>query len=246
MVQTCTQAKDRGIKLPEVHGINKGVDPDLKPEWIVRKAQKLIEQSRLEQDRESPSGDTPTQEETQDIGKSNIRKQLVQKQKDGVNIPQVHQNANRSLECDKGTIPKHFDRPWIKEPQVPFYPDSIVKPPPRPPDNKIQDEGQINLDLDIEINKDFEENSPYQEGIVSEIYQRLHKSRMVEPPELADVTNINQIIQKYLPKQTDIDKILKIIQRKVFKGTHLPVTVKEIQAGYLNSPYFKDLYFYLT
>ena len=27
---------------------------------------------------------------------------------------------------------------------------------------------------------------------------------------------------------------------------HLPVTVKEIQAGYLVSPYFKDLYLYLA
>ena len=26
------------------------------------------------------------------------------------------------------------------------------------------------------------------------------------------------------------------------KGTHLPVTVKELQTGYLSSPYFKDLY----
>ena len=30
------------------------------------------------------------------------------------------------------------------------------------------------------------------------------------------------------------------------KGTHLPLTIKEIQAGYLNSPYFKDLYMYLS
>ena len=37
------KSKDKGIKLPEVHGVDKGVDPDLKPEWIVRKAQKLIE-----------------------------------------------------------------------------------------------------------------------------------------------------------------------------------------------------------
>ena len=49
-----------------------------------------------------------------------------------------------------------------------------------------------------------------------------------------------------MTKQTDIDKILKIIQRKVLKGNHLPVTIKEIQEGYLNSPYFKDLYLYLT
>ena len=68
----------------------------------------------------------------------------------------------------------------------------------------------------------------------------------MEPPELANLTNTNNIIQKYLPKQTDIDRILTIIQRNILKGTHLPMTMKEIQVGYLCSPYFKDLYLYLT
>ena len=49
-----------------------------------------------------------------------------------------------------------------------------------------------------------------------------------------------------MPKQTDIDKILDVIQRKVLKGTHLPAEIKEIQAGYTYSPYFKDLYLYLS
>ena len=49
-----------------------------------------------------------------------------------------------------------------------------------------------------------------------------------------------------MPKQADIDKILKVIQRKVLKGMHLSVTVKEIQAGYLSSSYFKDIYLYLA
>ena len=49
-----------------------------------------------------------------------------------------------------------------------------------------------------------------------------------------------------MPKQADIDKILKVIQRKVLKGMHLSVTVKEIQAGYLNSSYLKDIYLYLA
>ena len=44
----------------------------------------------------------------------------------------------------------------------------------------------------------------------------------------------------------DIDKILDIIKRKVLKGTHLPLTIKEIQAGYLSKPYFKDLYLFLS
>ena len=55
-----------------------------------------------------------------------------------------------------------------------------------------------------------------------------------------------KLVQKYLPKLTDIDKILDVIKRKVLKGTHLPTTIKEIQAGYLTSPYFKDLYLYLA
>ena len=92
----------------------------------------------------------------------------------------------------------------------------------------------------------MKKTSPYQEGVISEIYQRPDKSQLVEPPELTDLVDTDKIAQKYLPKQTDIDKILKVIQRKVLKGTHLPVTIKEIQAGYLNSPYFKDLYLYLS
>ena len=30
------------------------------------------------------------------------------------------------------------------------------------------------------------------------------------------------------------------------KGTHLPVMIKDIQAGYLISSYFKDIYLYLA
>ena len=44
----------------------------------------------------------------------------------------------------------------------------------------------------------------------------------------------------------DIDRILQIFQRKLLRGTHLPIEIKEIQAGYLNSPYFKEIYQYLS
>ena len=64
--------------------------------------------------------------------------------------------------------------------------------------------------------------------------------------DLNNLINTGNLIQNFLPKQADIDKILKVIQRKVLKGTHLPVEIKEIQAGYLNSPCFKDIYLYLT
>ena len=81
---------------------------------------------------------------------------------------------------------------------------------------------------------------------MSETFQRPDKSFFQEPKELGDIINKENLIHKHLPKQTDIDKILKIIQRKVLKGTHLLVKIKEIQAGYVHSPYFKDLYLYLS
>ena len=90
------------------------------------------------------------------------------------------------------------------------------------------------------------ENSPFQENIISEIYERPDKSYFQEPIELKDIINTRNIVQKFLPKQMDKDKILEIKKKKVLKGTHLPLTVKEIQVGYLNSLYFKDIYLYLA
>ena len=123
-------------------------------------------------------------------------------------------------------------------PDVPLHLDPLHKPSsPCQNTNKINQNPNINLD--------FEENSPFQEGIISETIQRLDKSFFQNPKELEDFIDKGNLIHRFLPKQTDIDKILQIIQRKVLKGTHLPVEVKEIQAGYLHSPYFKDIYQYL-
>ena len=79
-----------------------------------------------------------------------------------------------------------------------------------------------------------------------EIYERPNTSYVQEPQELKDLIDTTKLIQKFLPKQAYIDKILDIIKRKVLKEPHLPLVIKEIQAGYLSSPYFKDLYLFLS
>ena len=99
---------------------------------------------------------------------------------------------------------------------------------------------------DTGINLDIEENSPFQEGVISETIQRPDKMYFQNPKRLEDIIDTGNLIHKFLPRQMDIDKILHIIQRKVLKGTHLPVEIKEIQAGYLHSPYFKEIYQYLS
>ena len=123
------------------------------------------------------------------------------------------------------------------------YPDSNARPPPKPPELKDKITGQ---DIDANPNVDFEENSPHQEGIISETYVSLDQYYFKKPQELIDLVDTSKLGQKHLPKQMDIDKILDIIKRKVLKGIHLPLTIKEIQAGYLNSLYFKDIYKFLA
>ena len=129
--------------------------------------------------------------------------------------------------------------PKIQHRPTPSYHNPYARPPPKPPDiSDTLDNWKDLLDNDLDRKVEIEENLPFQEGIILEIYESLDNSYVQEPQELKDLRDTTKIIQKYLPKQTDIDKILDIIKRKVLKGTHLPLMVKEIQAGYLTSPYF--------
>ena len=134
-------------------------------------------------------------------------------------------------------------KPTSEIPRSKVLPPYLIpqsRPPPKPPD-------QLTKRQDIDDSKtDIEENLPFQENIISKIYERPDKSYFQELVELKDLVNTKNIIQWFLPKQMDIDKILEIIRKKVLKGTHLPLTIKEIQAGYLNSLYFKDIYLYLA
>ena len=60
--------------------------------------------------------------------------------------------------------------PRIENRPIPFYPDPTLRQPPRPPNLKETRRDLLDLDMDRNIN--FEENSPYQDGIISETYER--------------------------------------------------------------------------
>ena len=51
------------------------------------------------------------------------------------------------------------------------------------------------------MNVDFEENSPHQEGIISEVHQRPDKYYFQEPTELQGQGDTGKIVQMFLPKQ---------------------------------------------
>ena len=68
-------------------------------------------------------------------------------------------------------MPEHTVRPKMNKEPIPIYLDPLMKPLSRLPDIKTQDDRKVNLDLVLDINKDFEENSPYQEGIISKMFK---------------------------------------------------------------------------
>ena len=75
---------------------------------------------------------------------------------------------------DEGMI---HTRPLI--PYVPFHPGPTYRPPPKPirsniPGSKESSHSPENTSSDT--NLDFEENSSFQEGVISESYQRPDKS----------------------------------------------------------------------
>ena len=55
-----------------------------------------------------------------------------------------------------------------------------LRPPPKPPDNLSKRQEVESLKIEIE------ENSPFQESIISKIYERPDKSYFQEPIELKD------------------------------------------------------------
>ena len=124
-------------------------------------------------------------------------------------------------------VTQQYDPTRLGVRQTPAYSHPTSRPPPRLPD--LVDDGKTSwTDVGTGPYLDFEENSPHQEGIITEMYESPDQSYMKEPQNLADLVNTSNLVQKYLPKQIDIDKILNIIKRKVLKSMHLPLTIKEI------------------
>ena len=149
------------------------------------------------------------------------------------------------IHSQNAVVTQQYDptRPEVRK--VPAYSHPTIRLPPKPPDI-VNNNKSSKMDIGTDPNLDFEENSPHQEGIIMEMYESPDESFIKEPQNLVDIINTSDLVQKYLPKQVDIDKILDVIKRKVLKGTHLTLTIKEIQAGYLTSLFFKDLYRYLA
>ena len=197
MVQTRSQNKAKGIKVPVLHSAMKPLIPHKIPE-------KQPVKTKRREAKPIIIDDTPNEIDL------DTKPELDTELQDAA-VTQTQ-------------FPYDPTRPGIR--QTPSYIHPITRPPQRPPD-LIDNRRDSRPESVTNPNLDFEENSPHEEGNISEMYVSPDQSYIEELQELVDLVDTSKLVQKYLPKQTDIDKILDVIKRKVLKGTYLPLTIKE-------------------
>ena len=193
LIQMHSQAKTSGTTLLEVHGIRKELNPNLRPEKQHAMPKKgMTERPCIGQGRAGlrrKYADCTDQPFICD--KKNFRE--IQNSKEEKQITCSIQNTmhDRGINNDKSFSP-----------DVLLHPNPLRIPLPR----------QQNLDKlfptnkDSGINLDIEENSPFQEGVISETITETGQNVFSKSKRLEDIIDMGNLIHKFLPKQTDIDK----------------------------------------
>ena len=314
MIMTRGAAKQTGARVPEVHGANKPLDPDLKPE----KDKGLQKQVLTQPAKVKPNGPvavatgpapptpylprampqinlpvkvmpatpltppripvqippripmTPVQIRPTNlplstpatvprtrprqpifmapIKRENVpytpRKQLFTPQQKIVQSPVQTHDLSR-VKKEPIDIPR-FDlepdpsdqKPSIPAPQTPYIHPTYQSPQQPEPQVTVHDlKGDPWLDPKAE--------PPLEESAVDAQFRHPMQEDFIIPPTLAEATKNKTLLAKDLPKQTDIDRLMKVLNRKILAQSRFPEPLKDLEASYIHSGFFKDIYEYI-
>ena len=170
MVQTRLQMKASGVQLPEVHGSRKRLDPHKIPE---KQPQLII---GLDVERKPRLGQ----------GRAGVRRKALPP-----SYPRSGTSKSKPIIISNGAEPI-MPNPILEIPRSEMLPP-YLGPQSRPP---LKPSDQLPKRQEVDSSKiEIEENSPFQENIISEVYERPDKSYFQEPIELKDLIDTNNIIQ---------------------------------------------------
>ena len=265
-ILTRSKARDQNLDMPPVHGPIRGHDPGLKPEHQHRSTKPLV---GIQQ--KSYSNMSPAQRLRHKLIQRSIKTLQRAALKRQQTIPQTNRLPNIPLPraVPRRILPSRpIPLPAPGHPQLPtdfLQPDPVnhdnippqSDPPPRPrpvesppirptsgpPIRPSQPAGPHQIVAPPQVD-------PYESGLelpftdesVIPTFRTPSAYDFALPPLLGDQIYDPTLYHKYLPKQADIDKILTQIGRKYLKQMHLPCSIRDMQAAYLSSPHFKDIY----
>ena len=170
LIQTCSQAKMSGTKLLEVHGVQKGLDPNLRPEkqhTIPKqgKSERLqMGQERAGSKRKKSDPINQTINQPSDVTQEIPGRTKIVTGKTN-NTHSTNSTSDRLI--NNNLLCQMFHSSWI------CFLELL--------NNKLLNKMPKKLTLILILILIFEENSPFQEGIMSETFQRLDKSFFQKP-----------------------------------------------------------------
>ena len=176
MIQTRSQMKVSGMQLPEVHGSRKVLDPHKIPE---KQPQPIV---GLDIDRKPRLGQ----------GRVGVRRKIKTPPSQYTGPGSSESTPiiiNSKAVSAAGSIQP---KPMLEIPRGEVHAPYIIpqnRPPPKPPDPLIKKQDATDTKMDIE------ENLPFQENIISKIYERPDKSYFQEQIKLKDLVDTKNIIQ---------------------------------------------------
>ena len=293
MVATRSSTSAAGIKLPPVHGAQKGVDPDLKPESQA-KSRKVLLKPTIQSPAKSPiqtpvsvrtpvprlrtpsivrtprtipgsllntpvrttspwvaqtpprPKDVPLNTPVQTLvsNQSNLSpaqvasRKLIQKSVRMLNTPKLNAPDKLATSAPKPVTPFPL-RDQSLSTETSHIEIPLAKPP-GPPAAKLPPQQTL-----MPQNNPFDINSeiiPFQEQEVEAVFKTPELDDFLLPPVLGDQITDATLMHRHLPRQTDVDRIMEQINRKYLTKLWLPCSIRDMQAAYLNSPHFTDIY----
>ena len=227
-VATRASVKASGETVPEVHGVDKELDPHVMPE------QQYVSKEN------TPKGARPKVFRTPDRESAHTE----ESERNSVRIPKLTDTAKTAKDS-----PKTYVKIPHKSPKVRLIqPRTFRAKTPQKGDSNGESIDESDVDLTVTKRRhilDIDADTGEGQEILDPEIKIPEESDFYEPEPLEQVVDVKKQWYKFLPKQGDVDKILTQINHKILRDTKLPLTLKDLKAAYLTSPHFKDVYLHL-
>ena len=238
-VMTRVQRAAAGIAAPPpVHGANKGVDPNLKPEkqaaGSTQRSQAPIQSTTRQVNDITSSSSTPMLTSPGPDPAGNPRNRS---QSNVSSAPLINQNLVQGTRIpDPVNIPALTSRSDMPMAQLGPMPLMNV------PSQQI-----VRSEKDLEPTPEIDPNleTPLHEAQIEAMFRAPEPEDFILPPALSEHAKGKTMVAQNLPKQSDIDKLMKQLNRKILTQTRFPSSLKYLEPAYCNSAAFKDIYQFL-
>ena len=228
-IGTRASAKVAGEVAPKVHGADKLLNPNLKPEHQGRRTNTTGSQHKIPLRAVQNASSTPTPQTAHTSRTSTI------------------QGSASHIEAS-GTVPsRKVLAPTLVQPAPSGHIDRGFQP--RPPMERGEDVDEDEIERITTKYARVLNPRPIpgidtgaQEEVLDPEIQIPQLKDFIPPQSLDKVVDLSKTSYKFLPKQGEIDRLLKQIEKKVLRDINISNELRDLKAAYMESPHFRDIY----